>query len=83
MVSLLPSYQSSSDETGTRQELPHDLVREVEDVQRKGEKVEEISIGLNGDWFLRSNARHGMFPHTREPHIPIGSTAARVYVVFF
>ncbi|KAI0305246.1 hypothetical protein B0F90DRAFT_1815493 [Multifurca ochricompacta] len=38
--------------------LPHDLANEVEDVRRKGEEVEEVSIGLDGDWFLRTNARH-------------------------
>lgn len=81
-MSLLPSHQSSSHEAGTRQELPHDLVREVEDVRRKGEKVEEVSIGLNGDWFLRSNARHGMLSSHARPHIPIDSTTAWLYFVF-
>ncbi|KAI0271025.1 hypothetical protein BGY98DRAFT_1189758 [Russula aff. rugulosa BPL654] len=38
--------------------LPHDLDREMEDVRRKGEEVEEVSLGLDGDWFLRTNTRH-------------------------
>jgi hypothetical protein len=33
----------------------------MEDVRRKGEEVEEVSIGLDGDWFLRTNARHCTF----------------------
>src|SRR5579863_2383754 len=33
----------------------------MEDVREKGEEVEEVSIGLNGDWFLRTDARHGTF----------------------
>lgn len=27
--------------------------------------MEGISFGLDGDWFLRTNARHGMSPHAR------------------
>ncbi|KAI0263061.1 hypothetical protein BC834DRAFT_888945 [Gloeopeniophorella convolvens] len=38
--------------------LPHDLADVMEDVRRKGEEVEEVSTGLDGDWFLRTNARH-------------------------
>ncbi|KAH9958032.1 hypothetical protein BC827DRAFT_622636 [Russula dissimulans] len=30
----------------------------MEDVRRKGEEVQEISVGLDGDWFLRTDARH-------------------------
>ncbi|KAI0287138.1 hypothetical protein BC826DRAFT_74365 [Russula brevipes] len=37
--------------------LPHDLDCEMEDVRRKGEKVEQLSTGLNGDWFLRTDRR--------------------------
>ncbi len=33
----------------------------MEEVRRKGEEVEEVSIGLDGDWFLRTNARHGTY----------------------
>ena len=34
----------------------------MEDVRRKGEEVEDVSIGLDGDWFLRTDTRHGTFP---------------------
>jgi hypothetical protein len=34
------------------------LALEMEDVRQKGEEVEEVSIGLDGDWFLLTNARH-------------------------
>ncbi len=54
-----------------RRGLPHDLDREVEDVRQKGEEVEEVSIGLDGDWFLRTNNRHGMFPPMSKPRTPI------------
>ncbi|KAI9458917.1 hypothetical protein BJY52DRAFT_1267932 [Lactarius psammicola] len=40
------------------QGLPHDLASMMEDVRSKGEEVEEVSIGLDGDWFLRTNVRH-------------------------
>ncbi|KAH9057913.1 hypothetical protein EDB83DRAFT_1033992 [Lactarius deliciosus] len=40
------------------QGLPHDLANMIEDVRNKGEAVEEVSVGLDGDWFLRTNARH-------------------------
>jgi hypothetical protein len=50
--------------------LPYDLDHELEDVRRKGEEVEEVSIGLDADWFLRTNARHGTFPSTPEPALP-------------
>jgi hypothetical protein len=33
----------------------------LEDARRKGEQVEELSSGLDGDWFLRTNARHGTY----------------------
>jgi len=61
MVSQLPSHRTSGDDAGPRQGLPHDLAREIEDVRQKGEEVEEVSIGLDGDWFLRTNARHCTF----------------------
>lgn len=44
-----------------RRELPQDLAREIEDVRQYGEEVEELSIGLDGDWFLRTNIRCGRF----------------------
>ncbi|KAI0287696.1 hypothetical protein BC826DRAFT_1108283 [Russula brevipes] len=40
-----------------RQGLPHDLDREIEDVGRKGEKLVQLSSGLDGDWFLRTDKR--------------------------
>jgi len=67
MVSWLPSLRLSSHELGPRRELPHDLAREIECVREKGEEVEEVSVGLDGDWFLRTNARHGASPHARAP----------------
>jgi hypothetical protein len=42
----------------------------MEDVRQKGEEVEEVSIGVDGDWFLRTNARHGTLPPTPEPAPP-------------
>jgi hypothetical protein len=54
-----------------RQGLPYDLNREMEDVKRKGEEVEGLSIGLDGDWFLRTNARHGTFSSMSKPRSPI------------
>ncbi|KAI0289442.1 hypothetical protein BC826DRAFT_970957 [Russula brevipes] len=36
---------------------PHDLDREIENARRNGEKVEQLSTGLNGDWFLRTDKR--------------------------
>ena len=53
-----------------RRELPHDLDLVMEDARRKGEEVEEVSIGVDGDWFLRTNARHGTLPPTPEPASP-------------
>jgi hypothetical protein len=50
-----------------RRGLPHDLDREMEDIRRRGEDVEEVSIGLDGDWFLRTNNRHGTFPPMSKP----------------
>jgi hypothetical protein len=43
------------------------LAREIEDVQQHGEKVEEVSIGLDGDWFLSTNMRSGRFSFDRDP----------------
>ena len=42
----------------------------MEDVRQNGEEVEEVSIGLDGDWFLRTSARHGT-SYTREPRVSI------------
>jgi hypothetical protein len=56
-----------------RRGLPHDLDREMEDVRRKGEEVEEVSLGLDGDWFLRTNTRHGTFPPMSKPRTPINT----------
>jgi len=48
---------SSKDSTGWLG-LPPDLAQVLEDARRKGEQVEELSSGLDGDWFFRTNARH-------------------------
>jgi len=42
------------------------LAREIEDVQQHGEEVKEVSIGLDGDWFLRTNIRCGRFSFDRD-----------------
>jgi hypothetical protein len=60
VASLLIS--PSSHQAGFRRELPHDLANEIEDAREKGEEVEEVSVGLDGDWFLRTDGRHGTFP---------------------
>ncbi|KAI0289446.1 hypothetical protein BC826DRAFT_609461 [Russula brevipes] len=36
---------------------PHDLDREIKDARRKAEKVQQLSTGLDGDWFLRTDKR--------------------------
>ncbi|KAI0252135.1 hypothetical protein BJV78DRAFT_1281912 [Lactifluus subvellereus] len=38
--------------------VPRDLAGEIEDARQRGEEVEEVSIGLDGDWFLRTDRRH-------------------------
>ena len=53
-----------------RRGLPYDLDREMEDIRRKGEEVEHVSIGLDGDWFLRTNTRHGTFLLRPSPALP-------------
>jgi hypothetical protein len=53
-----------------RRGLPYDLDRQMEDVRGKGEEVEEVSIGLDGDWFLRTDTRHGTFPPMTKPRTP-------------
>jgi hypothetical protein len=42
-----------------RRGLPPDLDRVIEDARHKGEEVQQLSIGLDGDWFLRTDNRHG------------------------
>jgi hypothetical protein len=64
------SWVGSVTKQRLRRELPHDLDREMEDVREKGEEVEEVSIGLDGDWFLRTDSRHGTFPPTSDPAFP-------------
>lgn len=61
-----------------RRGLPHDLDREMEDIRRKGEEVEEVSIGLDGDWFLRTNTRHGTFLLMSKPRTPINPINPRL-----
>lgn len=51
-------YIASTRDSMGWQGLPHDLADVMEDVRSKGEEVEEVSIGLDGDWFLRTDARH-------------------------
>jgi len=62
-VSDLPFLWWTSHEIRFRyaSELPYDLAREIEDVQQHGGEVKEVSIGLDGDWFLRTNTRCGRF----------------------
>jgi len=33
------------------------LAREIKDVKQHGGEVKELSIGLDGDWFLRTNTQ--------------------------
>jgi len=74
VVSWRPSQLPLCYEAGSRRELPHDLANEMEDVREKGEEVEEVSIGVDGDWFLRTDARHGTSPpRARVPVFPIAS----------
>jgi hypothetical protein len=37
------------------------LARTIDAALKKGEEVNEVSTGLDGDWFLRTNARRGTF----------------------
>jgi hypothetical protein len=50
-----------------RRGLPYDLESEMKGVKQKGEEVKTVSIGCNGDWFLRTNTRYGMSPPMPEP----------------
>lgn len=50
--------------------LPSDLDREMERIRIKGEEVKAMSIGRNGDWFLRTDTRYGTFPPTPDPALP-------------
>jgi len=49
--------------------LPDDLNREMENVRHNGEEVKELSIGFDGDWFLRTNSRHAC----KTEHMQAGS----------
>ena len=69
--SKVASHLVFSNEAICRRGLPHDLDREMEDIRSKGEEVEEVSIGLDGDWFLRTDSRHGTFPPISKPRTPI------------
>ncbi|KAF8271810.1 hypothetical protein EI94DRAFT_1697828 [Lactarius quietus] len=59
---------SSKDAMGW-QGIPQDLVQVLEDVRRKGEEVEELSMGLDADWFLRTNARHACKTQHNSPGV--------------
>jgi hypothetical protein len=61
MVSQVPLHQPPSHKASSRQGLSRDLDREMEDVRRKGEEVQQLSTGLDGDWFLRTDKRLGTF----------------------
>jgi hypothetical protein len=55
-----------------RRDLPHDLAHVLEDARHKGEEVQRVSIGLDGDWFLRTDKRHcTSCPHDPCTRIPI------------
>lgn len=41
-----------------RRNLPHDLADEIEDARDKGESVLNVSVGVDGDWFIRTEVRH-------------------------
>jgi hypothetical protein len=58
-VSRITCFCISSGKARSRKGLPLDLAREIEDVRQKGEEVREVSTGLDGDWFLRTDRRHG------------------------
>ncbi|KAI0263123.1 hypothetical protein BC834DRAFT_889170 [Gloeopeniophorella convolvens] len=49
-------FISSGISTGWRN-LPFDLEKVVEDALDKGEEIQAISLGPDGDWFLRTNMR--------------------------
>jgi hypothetical protein len=70
MVSQVALHQPPSHKALSRQGLPRDLDREMEDVRRKGEEVQQLSTGLDGDWFLRTDKRLGTFPPTPEFNAP-------------
>lgn len=64
MVSQLSSYLEFESRRGLRRNLPYGLACEIEDARQKCEEVEKVSVGLDDDWFLRTDARYGMsFPH--------------------
>jgi len=72
MVSRVPFtfLQGSCHDVRSRCELPRDLARQIEDTRLNGEEVKEVSIGLDGDWFLRTNIRRGMYSPTSNPVLP-------------
>jgi len=67
--SLLIAHRITKQEP--RRGLPHDLAHEMEDVRRKGEKVEEVAMGFDGDWFLRTDKRHGTSPPALQRAMPV------------
>jgi hypothetical protein len=46
----------------------------MEGVREKGEEVKGVSIGRNGDWFLRTNTRYGTFPRSHQSHLSSAET---------
>jgi hypothetical protein len=50
----------------------------MEGVKQKGEEIKGVSVGRNGDWFLRTNTRYGTFPrpipHSHHPHLSLPNT---------
>ncbi|KAI0252136.1 hypothetical protein BJV78DRAFT_1153901 [Lactifluus subvellereus] len=49
--------------------LPHDLAHEIQDARQKDEEVGEVSIGVDGDWFLHTDRRHAY----KKQHDRVGS----------
>lgn len=73
--SVIVTWCCTSYEVMCRRDLPHDLARAIEGAKEKGEEVQRVSTGLDGDWFLRTDMRHGMsYPHDLYTRIPIRTT---------
>ena len=78
LVSLTPfsSAIELSQKEAPRQKLPYDPAGEIDDAPEKGEEVEEVSVGVNGDWFLLSSdhnmtdQRNGTSALTHQPRVP-------------
>ena len=72
MVSHVPFtvLQGSCHDVRSRCELPRDLARQIEDTRLHGEEVKELSVGLDGDWFLRTNIRRGRYSPTSNLVLP-------------